>query len=221
MTSTFGRSLTDSDYRKLEEESWISREIVDAAGICRVNSQEGAEIVGRNNNNDYSGMVFPYREPGTEITRCYRLRRDHPDYETRVDGTRKETEKYLTATGTRNLLYYPPGLDPSMLADSSIPIVIAEGEKKTLALWRLATYKTGTPSFIPIGISGVWNWRGKITRELGPDGTLHDVRGPIKDLDAINWRGRRVVILFDSDAATKQEVRDARRKLADELEGRV
>jgi len=221
MKSTLGRPLTDTDYQKLEAESWITREIADAAGIRRVNSQEGAEIVGRSNNKDYSGTVFPYREPGTEITRSYRLRRDNPDCEIRADGTRKVTEKYLTAPGERNRLYYPPGLDPTILGDPSTPIVIAEGEKKTLALWRLATYETGTPRFIPVGISGVWNWRGKITRELGPDGTLHDVTGPITDLDAITWNGRRVVILFDSDAARKQEVRAARRKLADELEGRV
>jgi hypothetical protein len=221
MTSTLGRPLTDSDYRKLEEESWITREIADAAGIIRVNSQEGAEIVGRSNNKDYSGTVFPYREPGTEITRSYRLRRDHPDYEIRADGTRKEIEKYLTAPGERNRLYYPPGLDPAMLADTSIPVVVAEGEKKTLALWRLANYETGTPRFMPVGISGVWNWRGTITREPGPDGLLHPVTGPLPDLDAITWKGRRVVILFDSDAARKKEVRAARRKLADELEGRV
>ncbi|MBM3790901.1 MAG: DUF3854 domain-containing protein [Acidobacteria bacterium] len=220
MPHSLGYPLTDADYRKLEKESWITRELANAAGIFRVTSQQGADIVVRKNTKDYSGIVFPYTEPGTGRIRGYRLRRDNPKYEYRPDGTRKEIDKYLTAPGDSNRLYFPPSVSSALLADTTVPVVIPEGEKKTLALWRLAHYHTDKPRFLPVGISGVFNWRGRVGREPGPDGKLHDVKGPIPDLDLLTWKNRKVVLLFDSDASRKDEVRLARRKLAEELERR-
>jgi hypothetical protein len=215
-----GHPLTAQDYARLEA-SWIPREIAVAARIFRVNSYEGAEIVGRKNNKDYTGFVFPYFWPEDETPRDYRLRRDHPEIEYKPDGTKKENEKYLTAPGSGNKLYFPPGVTIQMLTDTSLSIVIVEGEKKTLALWRLSNTGTNTPRFLPVGLSGVNNWRGTIGREPGPDGHLRSIKGVILDFDRVSWRGRRVTILYDSDAATNPSVRAARRELARELEGRI
>lgn len=221
MNNILGCPLTDADYGKLETESWITREIADAASLFRVNSLDGANIVGRKNDRDYSGIVFPYFLPGVDQPREYRLRRDHPEYEYLPDGTRKEIDKYISPPGRGNMLYFAPGTTIGMLSDTSLPLVVAEGEKKILALKRLADHESDKPRFVPIGIAGVWNWRGAIAKELGPDGKLHVVKGPIKDLDLIKWSGRKVILLFDSDAQQKQEIKNALRRLANELEARL
>jgi hypothetical protein len=65
--------LTTDDYKDLEQ-SYISREIADAAGLYRVNSLEGRELVGRRGGGDYAGIVFPYRRPGTKDSVLDRLR---------------------------------------------------------------------------------------------------------------------------------------------------
>ena len=90
------------------------------------------------------------------------------------------------------------------MREPALPIVITEGEFKTLALWRLANH--GTPRsrrFLPVGVSGVYNWRGTIGKTVGPDGRRLDVKGAIPDLDWLVWPGRKVVIAYDADAVSK------------------
>jgi hypothetical protein len=119
------------------------------------------------------------------------------------------------------MLYLPPGVPQSLLRDPEMPVVITEGEFKTLALWRGANYSAGSRRrFLPLGVSGVYNWRGTIGKTIGPDGSRMDVKGAIPDLDWIVWAGRRVVIAYDADAATKELVRIARSALAAHLRGR-
>jgi hypothetical protein len=76
------------------------------------------------------------------------------------------------------------------------------------------------PRFLPVGVSGVYNWRGTIGKTVGPDGSRMDVKGAILDLDWIVWAGRRVVVAYDADAVTKELVRIARSALAAHLRGR-
>jgi uncharacterized protein (DUF927 family) len=162
--------------------------------------------------------VFPYRWPGEPNAREYRLRRDNPEVEELADGGRKEKGKYLSPPRARNLLYFPPCADPDVLHDVALPIVITEGEKKTLALSRLAWLDVTTgPRFLPIGIPGVWNWRGKIGKTTNETGNRCDVVGPIADLDRISWENRRVTIVFDANVKTNPSVANARRQLAKEL----
>src|SRR5215471_17368029 len=95
---------------------------------------------------------------------------------------------YLSPPGRSNVLYLVPGTDPLRLRDTRILIVIAGAERKTLALLRLAPYRSSsTPRFLPIGVSGVYNWRGTIGKTVGPDGSRLDVKGAIPDLDWIAW----------------------------------
>ena len=75
---------------------------------------------------------------------------------------RKETKKYLAALGSPNMLYFFPETPPELVTDIRISVILTEGEFKALSLWRLANYKSSEPRFLPIGLSGVWNWRGKI-----------------------------------------------------------
>ena len=215
----FGSGLTAADYAALEAR-WIDRSLADLAGVRRVDSLTGGEIVGRRSGN-YAGIIIPYFRPGEAEVREYRLRRDQPDLEYDSAGNFKARQKYLSPPGRSNMLYLVAGTDPLLLRDTSIPIVITEGEFKTLALFRLAQYRSSsTPRFLPIGVSGVYNWRGTIGKTVGPDGSRLDVKGAIPDLDWIAWEDRRVLIAYDADSATKDIVRIARSELAAHLRGR-
>jgi Domain of unknown function (DUF3854) len=112
---------------------------------------------------------------------------------------------------------FRPGVTLEQLADKQIPIVLVEGEKKALALWRLANHETERPRFIPIAIAGVWNWRGRIGKTGGPNGERLDLKGPIADLSRIQWNDRRVFIVFDSNVHTNESVKWARKGIAREL----
>src|SRR5262245_16669132 len=92
--------------------------------------------------------------------------------------------------------------------------------KKALALWRAAREAangTGTPTFLPIAISGVWNFRGVTGIRNNAKGERTPEKGVITDFNRIPWTGRKATLLFDSNAATNESVRAARRELAREL----
>jgi hypothetical protein len=120
------------------------------------------------------------------------------------------------------MLYLPLGVAASLLRDPPLPIVITEGEFKTLALLarRQPWGGASQPFFLPIGVSGVYNCRGTIGKTVGPDGSHMDVKGAIPDLDWMVWAGRRVVVAYDADAVSKELVRIARSALAAHLRGR-
>lgn len=212
--------LTEADLRLLSA-SFISPDLARSAGIFRVDSPDGTELVGAKEKADYAGLGFPYYMPGNPQIREYRLRRDTPDLERDSDGRIKQKRKYLSPPGRGNLLYFVPMTGAEWLADTSLPVCITEGEKKTLALWALAWHglpeSAATPRFLPVGMSGVWNWRGKVGKTTNDTGHRHDVKGVIPDFDLIEWKGRLVHIIFDANVATNDSVKAARRALAAEL----
>lgn len=187
--------LTEVDFNRLSA-SFISPELAQSAGLFRVDSPNGAEIVGRNGSADYSGIVFPYFLPGSSSPREYRLRRDNPDLEQGLDGEIKQKGKYLSPPGRSNLFYFVPMTSAEWLADTGLPITITEGEKKALALWELAwqglSDSASVPRFLPIGLAGVWNWRSKIGKTENETGQRQDVKGVVPDFDLIKWKGRDV-----------------------------
>src|ERR1051325_648139 len=208
-------ALTPGDLNLLQN-SFITPELAQQAGIFRVDSREGAALVGRNGTGDYVGIVFPYYWPGEENPREYRLRRDHPDLEQQADGfPPKEKAKYLSPPGRGNNLYFPPQIDPADLSNTKLPIVIVEGEKKCLAMHRLSL-ESGE-KFLPIGIAGVWAFRGVVGKDNDAKGARCDVKGTIPDFEHIAWRGRTVKILFDTNVATNKLVKAARTRLRKEL----
>jgi P4 family phage/plasmid primase-like protien len=215
VSSLTGGGLTQGDYAKLTE-SGITVEIANRAGLRRVDSREGGALVGRKGGGDFSGIDFPYLWPGDDHVREHRLRRDHPDFEMRPDGSRREKGKYLSPPGRGNMLYFAPWTDAAWLTDAEVPIVLTEGEKKALALWRINS-SFDEPECLPIALPGVWNWRGTVGKTTGNDGTRRDVKGPIPDLARMAWEGRRVTIVFDANATTNESVSAARDALAVEL----
>ncbi len=130
------------------------------------------------------------------------------------DGKPKLDGKYLGAAKSANRLYIPTGVTPDNLSDVSIPIVVTEGEKKSLALWRLAHHDTILLRFVPVALPGVWNWRGVIGKTDGPNGERLDVKGPIADLGRIEWKDRTVFIVFDTNVRTNESVSWARKGIA-------
>lgn len=156
-----------------------------------------------------AGLAFPYRDPrsGAEI-----LTRIRPDVA--FNG-----RKYLAPTGSRNRLYLPFPTEP-LLTDPRFPVIITEGEKKTLAVAEAATSR-----YLAVGVSGVWNWRtsDKEKRPLAERPGSQTVRvnsRPIEDFDWITWRDRQVFIVFDSDGTSNPEVQKAETALAGELRKR-
>src|SRR5262245_28731589 len=181
------QALTAQDLAALEK-CFISPQLAEQAGLFRVDSQTGGQLIGRNGSGDYSGIVFRYLWPGEAHPREYRLRLDHPDLEQQSDGSITEKGKYLSPPGRGNILYFVPGTKPSWLKDPSLPIIITEGEKKTIALYRLAFHDSSSPRFLPIGLSGVWNWRGVVGKSTDARGERRKVKGVIADFDRIVWK---------------------------------
>jgi hypothetical protein len=223
MVTLPGNPLSEADFAVLEAIG-IPRGLAQQALLRRVSSLQGREIVGRNGSGDYAGVVFPYCWPGETNPHEYRLRRDKPELTADSKGNLKERNKYLSPPGRGNRLYFVPGTSAEWLGDASMPIVITEGEKKTLALyglsWHALSDSLDRPRFLPVGIPGVWNWCGSVGKAPGPDGDRRDVKGPIPDLARLVWNGRRVYIVFDTNVRTNGAVRAARDQLARELRGR-
>lgn len=216
--------LNEADLAALER-CGVSRQTAKAAGLFRVTSEEGARLAGRRlSSGDYSGVAFPYFLPGQDRPREFRLRLDNPPYELQPDGTRRPKGKYLSPPGARPMLYFPPGARPEWLKDAGLPVFVVEGEKKCLALSDLAWHNLGDssekPRWLAVGIGGVWSWRGRVATEAGPNGERVPVKGIIPDFDLLAWRGRGVVIVFDTNVRSNPQVQAARWELTRELRRR-
>ena len=81
-----------------------------------------------------------------------------------------------------------------------LPAIFTEGELKSLALMN-----TVGLSMLVVGVPGVWAWIQK--------------GRPLWEFGLIEWRGRVVYVIFDSDTATNKKVETARNKLATVLSG--
>ena len=88
------------------ESRWIDRALADRAGLRRVDSLTGGEVIGRKSGN-YAGIIIPYHHPGSDHIRDYRLRRDQPDLEYDSAGNLKQQTEVPQPAGT--LEYVVPG----------------------------------------------------------------------------------------------------------------
>lgn len=214
--------LTQDDYRSLAKR-WLRAEDAAAAGLFRVDGPSGGELLNPNmgGKGNVPGIAIPYFDPASGAKVHVRIRVDDAVREARatinIMGKREPWPKYLGGAGERNHAYFPVGTAEQDLANPELPIIITEGEFKTLALARLAHHETATRRFLPIGLSGVWNWRGKTGIRTTANGTREPEKGVIPCLRRIEWKGRRVTIAFDADLARKSDVMAARYTLSREL----
>jgi hypothetical protein len=156
--------------------------------LRRVDADQGREIVGQKGRRNCAGVLFSYYLAGGGYPVSYRIRRDHPEFVAGDDGRLKPEGKYLGPPKSGNRIYLTPETTPDDLADPRLPLIVVEGEKKALALYRLARHESETRRFIVVGLPGVWNWRGVIAKATAAKGERVDVKGPIPDLNHIAWR---------------------------------
>lgn len=218
-----GDPLRPSDLATLAK-CGINADLAQRACLRRVDSPTGAQAIARNGSGDYSGTIYPYLWPGSDQPRDYRLRLDNPEMEWQDDGKQKPKAKYLSAAGRAPMLYIMPGTPPDALSDTSLPIIVTEGEKKAIALEGLAWYGLGDtatrPRWVPIGLAGVYGWRGKRGRTENAHGDWSSVKAPIADLDRVEWKDRTVIVIFDANVADNEHVQRARIQLARHLRSR-
>ena len=183
--------------------------LLEEANVRRVTTQEAVET-GIRYGGDLSGVVYPRVDPLTGSFVGCRLRRDNPD----VDANGEPVAKYVTSYGDRQNLYFPPGARP-LLGDPAVPAVLVEAEKSCLAVTAGASRLDRR--VLAIGLGGYWAWKGQTGIEPNAKGARVAVRGPVPDLDRVEWKDRRAVISFDTNATTNPKVHRARRGLAVEL----
>jgi hypothetical protein len=218
--SPIGHDLTADDCVRLAAR-WITMEIALEQKLSRITSIEGLEMFGRKTGN-LAGLLIPNTDPWEDDrhVRENRLRLDHPPMERRADGTLREGQKYLQPPGRPNLAYVPVGVTREILDDVRVPILITEGEFKAMAALRCARWESESLRFVPVALAGVCNFRGTVGKITGPDGDRRDVHGVIPDIERIPWKGRRVIIAYDSDAKTNSKVCATRWTFSRELTDR-
>ena len=212
-------TIQQLDARALSElaRRGFTSELALLAKLLSVDDQEGKRLTGQERTSGrYDGIAIPNIRPGQTSPRAWTVRRYSPDTERRANDTLRETRKYMTEPGRSNLFYFVPGTKTEWLSDKSIPILFVEGEFKCLAMWIAAFWgiTDGRPRFLPIGLRGVWGWRGTTGKSWGADGDRRDERGPINDFEQVEWGGRKALLFFDSNVHTNDSVQAARSRLA-------
>jgi len=145
---------------------------------------------------DSSGFLLKYPGNGAFTVR---LDTPHPNGDSKP-------QKYLRKAGDPNHLFNP-GAD--LLQAKELWIV--EGELKSLC---------GHAQGLPIvGLSGVWNWRTETEEaSLLADGEkLKDEAALLPELAQVDWSGKRIRLLYDSDIVPGHKAYDAFPRLAEQL----
>lgn len=146
---------------------------------------------------DSSGFLLRYPGNGSST-----IRLDNPPVEER----RGRPRKYLRRAGEPNHLFNP-GVDLAQAGE----IWITEGEFKALC-----GHAYGLPV---VALSGVYNWRtsGEGASLLADGEKLSDEESLLPELAQIDWSGKKVNLLYDSDITKHPEARDAFPRLAEQL----
>jgi hypothetical protein len=134
-----------------------------------------------------SGIAWPMA-PGT----FYRCKLFPP-----VPDGAGHTIRYHQPPGTAPRLYLPPRARAAR-ADPAVPLLVTEGEKKSL--------KADQEGLACLAIGGLWSWRR--------DGQ------PIGDLERIDWCERETLLVPDADVWTRGDLLQPVFALARDLEGR-
>jgi hypothetical protein len=222
------RFLTDKHRYQLEVESGIPSDLLEEEGVYSLlpgdplpipddafrhpNTNKGQrfptwpnEITG--------GIVFPNIDHAGRAN--YQIRPDTPRSVWDEDG-RESRPKYEQCGGVRVSVYVPKRVRP-LLDDITISLVITEGNKKVLA----AVGALGD-RYAVVGLAGVDCFTYKPNPAdktvLGDKGKVRSV--PLPDWDTIPLRGRMVLVPFDSDRATNENVQYAEQQLCKMVKAR-
>jgi hypothetical protein len=150
-------------------------------------------------------IMIPYYDGQGQLLRMRngdpfcRVRRLEGDAEQQGFVKRKPV-RYTQPRDMGPQVYFPQNSDidwAALQANSDTTITITEGEAKAITACELG--------FQTIALGGVYNF-------TTPSGGL------LPELDKFEWRGRKVYIVFDSDAATNPQVLTAEARLIEELQ---
>lgn len=147
-----------------------------------------------------AGFQIPYFDAARKRLKMFRFRYFDTEYQSGFLKGEK-LRKYDQPAKTDSEIYLPTLGNvtwPEVMKDPGMPLIITEGELKAAC---------GTKHVMPtIGLGGVWSFGSKKRgREFLPA------------LDAFTWKGRTVIICFDSDAVRKPDVVGAENRLARRL----
>ena len=221
-------NLTDADIEKYRQK-FITREMLENEQRRRVDDLSARETLNfgaltdsSRKYKDCSGIVYIYRtffnEDRLNQPRQYRVRRDNPKL-TEKSGKEIAGAKYLSAPGANNMFYVPHGVKVEWLKDILIPVVIFEGEDKAVAAARVASedFTLDKWRFIPVALSGVWNFRTK-TPKTKDNGEKRPINSLLPDFQYFEWKNRDSIVFYDANVHTNFEVKRARTDLSFELE---
>ena len=149
-----------------------------------------------------SSLYIPYFDLDGCKTQFFRVRylAPLPGFAALVE----KPQRYAQKAGTLNEVYLPPVMKVSwrdVSEDPNVAVFFTEGELKSAA--------ASCVGLATIGLGGVDVWRA--TKRLIDF---------LPALEEFEWKGRSVVIVFDSDAATNPNVVRAQCRLAEELTAR-
>lgn len=156
------------------------------------------------------GFAIPYVDLDGKRLKHYRVRNL---------AASNGSPKYLQPKASGNHVYIPHALLPKgWHKDTDQPLYITEGEKKAL--------KAAQEGLLCLALGGVYSWRTysfKLPRDAvrvedGPSSKLVHLNAKearliaeevVPELLEISWRGRSVVLIFDSDVESNLEVAQA------------
>jgi hypothetical protein len=153
-----------------------------------------------------SGYVIPYFTKTGEKTKSFNVRLHVGIAKSDTDPTKRM--KYCKPPGTDNLVYFPPGFQA--LYEKFQYVIITEGEKKAA--------KAVQDGFPCVAIGGVWNWFDNAMRNSEKlEGLKISYR--TRPLDTILQMAfeKKIILMFDSDAANNPQVNAALRVFSDAL----
>jgi Domain of unknown function (DUF3854)/Family of unknown function (DUF5906) len=192
--------------------SGLTPAVMNAAGYAPVSAEFMLKLtaVGKFAGYEFPAYTIPNIHPLTGKRRGVRYRL------LLSPGDPTGIRRYHQPDKQPNLLYFPPVKINALtwaeiLADAKLPIVIVEGEKKALALCL-----AGIPA---VAVTGVWSWVEGAQRSRADDTwekVPRDLRA-IPDIELLNPRDRDILLLYDSEVATKDGVKQACHALAGEL----
>lgn len=145
-----------------------------------------------------AGYKLPYFAPDGSLTGFYRYRYlvDTRTGFEKLSGAKPR--RYSQPKDTTPEVYLPPYIDWADYLAGDGALIVTEGEKKSARVT-----KAGFPT---LGLGGVWSFQNANRNE-----------SLLPTLGEVNWKGRSVYIIYDSDAADKIQIQQAEHRLARRL----
>ena len=202
-------------HKKDLEGSGLNEEIINQSNVFTCDAVNANRLLDRKDIG-CECLVFPYPSSNGAGKDFFRLKPDGII----LNGTGKPAkylQKYSTEVGESRLYIHPKvkeNLTVEKTEYADLPIIITEGEKKTLKLTQ--DFFLDEKKFLPIGLSGVWQFC--YTKQIrDKEGNVTKTKVLISDFDDIDINDHEIYICFDSNITFNKNVWEA----ADYLSGQL